>query len=432
VGIVRHIGGNFKARAISFRDVTAFIVRNEWALTLSVTSALLGFLPLINPPSIVLPLIGVTGGVATIVLLAKDLRHAFDRHADWEFCESLPAISRSQGILDRHLQTTVWMSRGTMVTSAALNRQLASWDAPVDWRAEDFKLNGELADWAPAVVLRSTRGRFPYNRACVRLETDLDEQAAQDRLPLAMRRARYFDGLASNMLAPWTIKRNGIPLRFQDKYLLVDGAADSQHILLPLSNNALANIVGVSTLAITSDDCLIMPLQSGASASSPYLLAPSGSGSLEFKDIDKNSAASTVIKGAERELMEECGLIQAHIAGTALIGFGRWLEHGAKPEFNAVTALNICAADIRRRPRWSDMSESVWTRSISIKPITCLNYDGDAYSYEGSMAALITDGESLNGSASMPLEFGARSLVDALAHQPDILTRLRSSQREET
>jgi 8-oxo-dGTP pyrophosphatase MutT (NUDIX family) len=53
----------------------------------------------------------------------------------------------------------------------------------------------------------------------------------------------------------------------------------------------------------------------------------------------------------ERELYEETGIRPDEIRNTTVVGFARWLERGAKPEFFGLTQLTVTADDLAgRRP----------------------------------------------------------------------------------
>ncbi|WP_223839825.1 NUDIX hydrolase [Saccharopolyspora pogona] len=111
--------------------------------------------------------------------------------------------------------------------------------------------------------------------------------------------------------------------------------------------------MGISTLAITTDGGPLLVRQSDHNASSPPLLAPSRSGSLEPHDLVESGggARSTmhdaVRAGMERELCEETGLSPDSVAGTALTGVARWMERSAKPEFSGVTKLSVSSDEAR-------------------------------------------------------------------------------------
>ncbi|WP_207573516.1 hypothetical protein [Mycolicibacterium celeriflavum] len=422
--------GGLIARAVSLRDVLAFIVRHEWLFAVSVTGAILGLLPLLPLPrlQVVQVGIGVLGLGVTLVLLVRDVRAVFDKHSPWEFGDALPLFPPEITVRDPGLPLTVRMARGTMSTSAHVNRAIADWNPAIDWRTDEFRLEGLLQERAPAMVFRTTRGKYRYNSLCVRMESDLDEHTVGEPLPVVLRPARYFDGLCSNMLTPWNISHHGVPWHFREEYLLTPSTA-GESVVVPLSVSALANLLGVSTLAMTTDDFLVLPLQSEASSSSARLLAPSGSGSLEPRDLS-DSAASTLLRGVERELREECGLTRSDIAGSRLIGFGRWLEHGGKPEFIALTALTIEAGAIRRKPKWAELSEAVWTQSVAVVPLCESSRIADPYTEPGSVTAMVTGDYSLYGSASVPLEFAVRCLIDTLQQRPSTVSELRSLVRK--
>jgi hypothetical protein len=53
----------------------------------------------------------------------------------------------------------------------------------------------------------------------------------------------------------------------------------------------------------------------------------------------------------ERELCEELGLGPEDLDETRVVGFGRWIARGAKPEFLGVTRLTIPFAEVERRRR---------------------------------------------------------------------------------
>ena len=51
----------------------------------------------------------------------------------------------------------------------------------------------------------------------------------------------------------------------------------------------------------------------------------------------------------QRELCEETGIRPDEIRSTIVVGFARWLERGAKPEFSGLTALSVTADDLAGR-----------------------------------------------------------------------------------
>jgi hypothetical protein len=109
--------------------------------------------------------------------------------------------------------------------------------------------------------------------------------------------------------------------------------------------------VGVSAIAFTSDGFLVTVVQSELNQASARLLAPSGSGSLEMDDVTSGEGdlAQTVKFGMEREMCEEVGLERTEIVSTKVVGFARWMERGAKPEFFGLTEVQLTSGQVRAR-----------------------------------------------------------------------------------
>ncbi|MPV38400.1 hypothetical protein [Georgenia subflava] len=389
---------------------------------------LVGLLPLI-PGWSVLGSAVVTGiGVVLgLLLLVSDTRHLVRRWSGWEFRRREPAFERSDLPPVPGLPVAMVLDRGVVATDDDVNRHLRHAVQKVVWRAEPYRLEGDLRQAAPYVLRRSTSSRLPFNGPCVRLETDIDADLLRDDGDVFLRPASFFDALCSNELTAWAIDRWDKPWRFREEFLL-----DSHGGVRPLDQSELANVVGVSTLAITSDDHLLIVLQSRRSSASAELWAPSGSGSLEPRDVvaDVSTTLQEVVtKGAERELVEECGIRPASIVASTVLGFGRWLDRGAKPEFVCLTALDLSSAEVVARPaRTSD--EKLWTTRVETLPLSLSavpgSVDGDDAARRDAVKALVDGDARLAGSTSVPLAFGLACLVTALEDRPELLEDLRA------
>ena len=123
-------------------------------------------------------------------------------------------------------------------------------------------------------------------------------------------------------------------------------------IILDLQQSHCSNHLGVSVLAFTSDGYMVVTVQTSESAQSPNLYTPSGSGSADLKDFRKNPK-TFIISATERELMEECGLIddakqrKSSLVRTHLVGFARNLNRGGKPEFFGVSFIDVPFRSLR-------------------------------------------------------------------------------------
>ncbi|TCC53313.1 hypothetical protein E0H75_06280 [Kribbella capetownensis] len=244
--------------------------------------------------------------------------------------------------------------QGRMIVSPSVDRNL---DRPFVVSSRTYKLPPDLAAVKPAVIAlaRSKRSRAasqPFDGFNVRLCEDLDAAGSEVRL----QPARYFDTMASNYLAgqAWWSKRLHRVVADVTRNIMTDSGK-----LIPLAHSGLANQIGISTIALTTDGSMLLVHQGPAARSSGGLVAPSGSGSLEPADLAGcSSLVEAIAAGMERELREELGLGRAEMRGvvidTEVVGFGRWLEKGAKPEFVGISWIHATERDLDTR---IDLSE---------------------------------------------------------------------------
>ena len=112
-----------------------------------------------------------------------------------------------------------------------------------------------------------------------------------------------------------------------------------------------SNEVGISTLFLI-DGAILFWEQSPYALSSVNRIAPSGSGSSDWDDCknyfnDPNGLRQSVVFGMQRELWEESYSNANQVsmekfmnsAETRIIGYFRWLDKSAKPEFVGVTRI---------------------------------------------------------------------------------------------
>lgn len=234
-------------------------------------------------------------------------------------------------------------AQGTVVTSPAIDRTL---DRPVVLHQQPYVLPPDLAAIKPTVLAldRSGPGAPSFDGLNAGLCDDLDPARGAAQL----RPVRYFDTMASTYLAGEQWRSGtlaGVDTDITPHLFNSDGR------LISLRDNKLSNQIGVSTVALTSDGWLVLHHQGLGARSSPGLVAPSGSGSLEPKDIvGRTCLPDAVAAGMERELREELGLLSAPMRevrmDTSVLGFGRWLEKGGKPEFYGVTRIHAAMAEL--------------------------------------------------------------------------------------
>jgi len=186
--------------------------------------------------------------------------------------------------------------------------------------------------------------------------------------------------------------------------------------IVTLAASRMANNVGISTLAFTTDGRLLLVKQSEKNIASRGLLAPSGSGTLEPRDLDSAGGNATlqeiVIRGMERELCEETGVSTDLIVGTKVVGFGRWLERGAKPEFFGLTHLNISAQEM------SGVKISAGERLFTDR-VSAVHVDLEQVRADQEAGTPIDQAKScpriIRDSGSLPLIAGLRAVTMRLA-----------------
>lgn len=117
-----------------------------------------------------------------------------------------------------------------------------------------------------------------------------------------------------------------------------------------LENSLKSNHMGGNTIAFTQQGKMIFWQQGDSAQRSAGLLAPTGSGSLDYADYEyakkKNSSLKTmVIHGMERELLEEShehgDKIVDFVEETRILGFYRWVGKAGLPGFLGISKLKL-------------------------------------------------------------------------------------------
>jgi 8-oxo-dGTP pyrophosphatase MutT (NUDIX family) len=260
--------------------------------------------------------------------------------------------------------------RGTALVSDAIDQALAGRVLPSELGEDPYRLPGPLQASAPHVLAVCNHGRLVFNGEVVGMRGDPLPLVHGAATPVRLHVARFLDSQASNDMCALRITDRGTGEEFDPRRTLLTTA--NGH-LRTLAESVLADAVGVSTLAVTADGTLVLVRQSRHNAASAGLLAPSGSGSLDPGDLGSGRTGmlqDILRRGIERELYEETGIRPDEIRNTTVVGFARWLERGAKPEFFGLTQLTVTADDLAgRRPAASRerlYSEGTFTLSADI------------------------------------------------------------------
>jgi hypothetical protein len=273
--------------------------------------------------------------------------------------------------------------------------------------SEPYRLPRELRTWSFDFLARRARVAAMYNGDIIGLASDLpsgDEDAV-----VKLRPGRYFDFFCSNLLAPFDVWQTGrkLPL-LRGRELILDQRGQ----LLAFGRSRLANTIGVSSLAFTTDGQLILVAQAKDNVGSPGLIAPSGSGALEPRDVPQDATELTIgdvaVRGAERELREECHIGPHEIMTSSIVGHGRWISRGAMPEFCAVTLLDLTSDQVLDRAiRLVERAYVTEVLAVDLAPMTRWN----------PRKPLAMLPEEVRGAASWPLAFGLACLAQSIADE---------------
>lgn len=243
-----------------------------------------------------------------------------------------------------HLQ-----GRGTALVSDPVDQGLMTTSIPVQLAAEPYQLPEPLKSSAPRVLRVLNHGHLVFNGKIIGLRGDPLPPGAAPGPPVTLHVARFFDAQCSNEMCALRIAHRQTGEELDLRIQLLTNA--SGH-LRTLAESVLADCVGISTVAFTADSQLVLVRQARLNTASGGLLAPSGSGSLDPRDLSAPGSLQDILRrGMERELREETGIRPDEIRATRVTGFARWLERGAKPEFFGITELSMSAKDLEQRRR---------------------------------------------------------------------------------
>jgi hypothetical protein len=174
--------------------------------------------------------------------------------------------------------------------------------------------------------------------------------------PVECHRGTYFDSVLTNEACTKLLaSEDGNDLVADLTHMFpVQHDGQGRAYLEDVDTSAMNDHIGVSTLGFTEDHYLVL-WEQAQGQQSHLLLAPTGSGSCDFKDLDASDFCRTLCRAMERELCEESGrkglrMGPAVIQKTMILGFYRWLRRGGKPEFAGITRLKVKRGGMQPNP----------------------------------------------------------------------------------
>ncbi|GLZ38540.1 hypothetical protein [Actinokineospora sp. NBRC 105648] len=255
---------------------------------------------------------------------------------------------------------------GVALSRSSLGRPQAR--LAVSWTPGRRRLAVKIEQHRTSILLhkyRSTRMR-PFNGANVTQLSSIEDSVRDPRTPVRFGPSRYFDLLVSNYLANEVLQDSSRREVLSVRALMLG----ERGRLVRFEDSRLADPVGVSTLAIDQNKRVVLIAHSETALSSAGRIAPSGSGSLEPRDLPRRlvrgkeetgSLCDAITTGMTRELLEESNLEQSDIRWSAVTGYFRWITRGGKPEYVGVTVLNRRTDELTDRRR---LTEHKWVKAI--------------------------------------------------------------------
>lgn len=189
----------------------------------------------------------------------------------------------------------------------------------------------------------STGNKILLNETKLCLTYDI----ANDPMSVTCNKGKYFDSFLTNDTFGRILIHNTnnnvisntqhlLPLKYEKHY----------QTLLDITETQCSNHIGISILAVTKDNYLILPIQNVNANKSISNYVPSGSGSCDYLDLEKNEfleydLKNTIKYAMKRELEEECKIDRSYNSkNITLLGYYRWVSFSGKPEFTGFTKIN--------------------------------------------------------------------------------------------
>lgn len=325
-------------RVRSRSDYAWYLAVREWPLLVVALGVLLGAVVVLPVAvGVVLALIALVLGV---IMLTGDLRGLHRRWSGHEFTPAEEPFPHAQFGVPASYPAAVYSHLpgvGTALLSDEIDRAVRERRFAVRIAEQAYRPAPELRTTAPHLPTLHSSDRPLFNGPVVGLRSD--PLPGSGEAEVRLHRTRYFDFQVSNELCGMRITDRETGAEFDPRRRLL---TDTAGRLRGLDAGELADVVGVSTLAFTTDGLLLIVGDGD----------PSGSGSLEPRDLltedgsPRRDLAEVLVTGMERELREETGLTGGSVAGTELTGFARWMDRGAKPEFFGITLLSVSSNNI--------------------------------------------------------------------------------------
>jgi hypothetical protein len=298
-------------------------------------------------------LIGVIGVAVTTWPWYKAVQDLYVQYLPRLSLRQVKSIKIPRRLLDSDYE--LLLRRGTpsdaLLTSMRINRALFS-GASSNLRVQKEHFRAPHPAPVTHVLLREftqKKSVILFNGRKIRLASDLMFNDDGSLMSITIQQTRYFETMVTNDSLRVRLMSN----KTHGEVFVGNTFCFPEHEIPTCEQSACANQVGASTIAVTSDEYLIVVEQGRRANISKSMLSPSGSGSADWKDVGELTDLQQLVKRfAARELAEECGLTSEDVAWLRIVGYGRFIRRGGLPQFFCLAKLNCSYEKIR--VTWSE------------------------------------------------------------------------------
>jgi 8-oxo-dGTP pyrophosphatase MutT (NUDIX family) len=343
-----------------------FFFLSEWPAAIGITGLVIGF-PAFGSAGFGLPfVVAVAGLFLGVFSFGREIQEIMIRRSRYQFVKvmTFPVAKLKTRYRNQGVKFIEIPNRGTVLLSDKINQVLQTQDIGIRMNERGYRLPRKLRAMAPQAFQLSGKNSVVFNGRLLSMAGDIKLGSTDSTVTL--RATRYFDSLCSNELGSYRVIHRDTN---EEVSIYENEVCDPKTgRLRTFQDSRLSNHIGISTLAFTTDKKLVVCVQSRNNVPSKVLYAPSGSGTIPPKDYKQgDSLQGLLIRAMERELFEETGIRADDVEQTEVIGFGRWLERGAKPEFYGVTRLSITSREFEERQ--VKLSERLYTSQIKTSDV---------------------------------------------------------------
>lgn len=237
-----------------------------------------------------------------------------------------------------------------------------------------------------------------FNGRKIRLCVDFN-RSTLDNAPIALQPSNYYSEIATNEAANLILHcKVGHRVIRGDVFCTADGK------MRTLVASQCASELGGNSLAFTSDGHLGLHIQTEANLVGKGL-SPSCAGSLDLEDAEGTKGLEElIVNGTVRELREE-SLVYKNEQTTQLMGFAICAHRGYKPDFFAVTKLQLTLAELRDRHRAGDATIEEFVGPLYFAEVGTVAVDAKS-SIEKLLASRFIKVTETNGEGTAEIPFG--------------------------